>query len=56
MKAQFNKNYATDDEEELRYQLFALRSDDIEQHNEDYAAGLHSYDVKHNKYSDLVSN
>jgi C1A family cysteine protease len=50
-----SKNYASNDEELRRFNIWKSNLDFIKKHNEDADKGLHTFWVKMNKFGDLTS-
>jgi len=52
-KQSFSKEYATEAEESRRFAIWAANLDMVETHNQEAAAGVHSYTMAVNQFSDL---
>jgi len=54
-KAKFGKTYATQQEESARFGIFVQNLGIIEQHNEDFKAGKHTFELGVNKFADMTA-
>ena len=54
-KANYNKQYASAEEEASRFQIFSENIDFINQHNSEAANGFHSHTVGVNQFADLTN-
>jgi len=54
-KQKHGKSYTTNDEELLRFQVFASNHREIEKHNAEYEAGQYSFALALNKFADMTN-
>jgi cathepsin L len=54
-KAKFDRNYASHEEESLRYSIFANHMEFINEHNAAYARGEKTFDVGINRFADMTT-
>jgi len=54
-KASFGKAYATAQEESARFNIFVENHRIVEQHNQEYAAGKHTFDLGMNQFADMTN-
>jgi len=55
-KEKFNKNYESEEEEAYRKSVWESHIENIRSHNAEYDAGVHSYALGENEYSDLTTD
>lgn len=53
-KIRFDKQYATQEEETKRFEIFSSKWDKIMKHNKEAANGMHTYTMAINQFSDLT--
>ena len=53
-KKTHSKNYANDDEEISRFNIWKSNLNHINKHNQEFSKGVHTFDLAMNRFGDLV--
>lgn len=53
-KLQFNKQYESDEDDNLKFSIWESNMKFINEHNERYEQGLETYTLEMNKFGDMV--
>lgn len=54
IQSEYNKNYATPEEEQLHFKIFADNWKAVQEHNKKFAAGEVTWEMGINQFSDLT--